>query len=128
MFAVEGIASADGEVQVLAGDRFDALVGADVELVVHGDLAVVLEGLVAGGLGIGAGERDVADLQQFGGGEEGHVRGVVEEGIAEAAFIDEDGAEAGALGFDGAGHAGGAGADDEDVENFRQGGAFGHGL
>jgi hypothetical protein len=52
--------------------------------------------------------------------------GVVEEGIAEAALIDEDGAEAGSLGFDGTGHAGGTGADDEDVEYFCWGIACGH--
>ena len=52
--------------------------------------------------------------------------GVVEEGIAEAALVDEDGAEAGALGFDGAGHAGRAGADDEDVKGLGGGLACGH--
>ena len=55
----------DGEIEVLAGDLLDAMVGADVELIEHGDLAVVLERLVAGGLGVGGGKRDVADLQQL---------------------------------------------------------------
>jgi len=82
-------------------------------------LAVVLESLVAGGFGVGAGKRDVAYLEQLRGGEESHVRRVVEERVAEAALIDENGAEAGALGFDGASHARGSGADDEDVEMFR---------
>ena len=52
--------------------------------------------------------------------------GVVEERIAEAALVDEDGTEAGALRLDGAGHAGGAGADDEDVEYFCGGFCCGH--
>jgi hypothetical protein len=37
---------------------------------VLGHFAVVLQCLLAGGLGVGARERDVADLQQFRGGEE----------------------------------------------------------
>ena len=56
VLAAEVVAGADGEVEVLAGDGFDALVRADVELVVLGDLAVVLEGLIAGGLGVGLGK------------------------------------------------------------------------
>ena len=42
----------------------------------------------------------------------------MEKGIAEAPFVHENGAEAGALGLNGAGHAGGAGADDQHVEGF----------
>ena len=80
-----------------------------------GDLAVVFEGLGAGGLLVGAGEGHVADLEQLRGGEEGHVRGVVEERVAEAALVDQHDVEAGALRVDGAGHAGGAGADDEEI-------------
>ena len=114
--AAEAVVGVDGEIAVGAGDAVDALVLAHVELVVGGDLAVVLEGLVAGGLGVGAGKGNAADFEQLGGGEEGHVGGVVEEGVAEAALVDEDGAEAGFLGFDGAGQAGGPGADDEQVE------------
>jgi hypothetical protein len=56
------------------------------------------------------------------------VGGVVEEGIAEAALVDEDRAEAGALSLNGAGHAGGTGADDEDVEGFCGGLACAHGY
>jgi hypothetical protein len=48
------------------------------------------------------------------------VGGVVEEGVAEAALVDEDDAEAGALGVDGAGQAGGAGADDA-IEGVKTG-------
>ena len=117
----------------------DAVVLADIEFVVGGDQAVVLKGLVARGLGVGAGKGDVADLEALGGGEEGHVGGVVEERVAEAALVDEDDAEAGFLGFDRAGEAGGSGADDEKVEGagrragrgFRGGGVhdsrLGHG-
>jgi len=79
------------------------------------DLAVVLESFGTGGLLVGRGEGHVADFEQLRRGEKGHVRGVVEERIGEAALVDEKDAQAGALGGDGAGKAGGAGADDEDV-------------
>ena len=98
-------------------DAIDGLVLADVELVVLGDLAVVLEGLVAVGLLVGAGEGHVADLEQLRRGEEGHVRRVVEERVAEAALVDQNGGETRALRLDGAGQAGGAGADDEQIRN-----------
>jgi hypothetical protein len=44
-----------------------------------------------------------------GGGEEGHVRGVVEERVADAALVHHHGAQAGLLRLDGAGQAGGSG-------------------
>src|ERR1039457_2706259 len=114
--AVEAVSSMDGKVAVRALYALDRLVLAHVERVVLGDLAVVFEGLAAGGLLVGAGEGHVADLQQLGGGEEGHVRRIVEERVAKAALVDEDRGEARALRLDGAGHAGGAGADDEQIE------------
>ena len=91
------------------------MVLADVEFVGVGDLAVVLESLGAGGFLVGGAEGHGTDFEQLGGGEEGHAGGVVEKGVGEAAFVDEDDGKAGALGVDGAGEAGGAGTDDEDV-------------
>ena len=64
---------------------------------------------------VGAGEGHIADLQQLRRGEEGHVRGIVKERVAEATLVDQQGGKPRALGLDGAGHAGGAGADDEQV-------------
>jgi hypothetical protein len=125
--AVEAVGCMDGKGAVRTRHALDGLVLADVEGVVLGDLAVVFEGLAAGGLLVGAGEGHVADLEQLGGGEEGHVRGVVEERVAEAALVDEHGGEAGALRLDGAGHAGGAGADDQQVVGCG-GGGVAHGL
>ena len=83
-----------------------------------GDLAVVLQRLVAGGLLVGAGEGHVADLEQLRRGEEGHVRGIVEERVAEAALVDEKRGEARALRLDRAGQARGPGADDQHVDNL----------
>ena len=113
--AAEAVGGVDGEVAVVAADGVDGLVLADVEVVVLGDLAVVLERLDAVGLLVGAGEGDVADLEQLRRGEEGHVRRVVEERVAEAALVDQARGEARALCLDGAGQAGGAGADDEQI-------------
>ena len=92
----------------------------DMDGVVLGDLAVILEGFVPGGFLVGAGERYVADFEQFRRGKESHVGRIVEERVAEAALVDAGGAEAGALGFDGAGEAGGPGADHEDIVDFRR--------
>ena len=104
------------EVVVAAFDLQHRLVLAHVELVVLGDLAVILQRFLAGGLLVGAGEGNVADLQQLGRGEEGHVAGIVEQRIHQAALVDVDDGEAGALGVDAASQAGGASADDDDVE------------
>jgi len=113
--AAETVDDMDRESAVGASDALHAMVLAHVELVVGGDQAVILQRLVAVGLGIGTGKGNVADFEQLRRGEKGHVRGVVEERIGEAALVDEKDAQAGALGGDGAGKAGGAGADDEDV-------------
>ena len=74
--------------------------------------AVILQRLIAGGLGVGAGKRNVADLKQFRRGEKGHVRRVVEERIADAALVDKHRAETGLLRLNGAGQTGGPSADD----------------
>lgn len=115
-FASELVGGLNGEVAIGTGYVVDVFVLADVEAVVLGDLAVVLEGLGAGRLLVGRGEGHVADLEQLGRGEEGHVSGVIEERVGEATLVHENDPEAVALGCDGAGEAGRAGANDEDVE------------
>lgn len=114
-FAAELVGGVDGEVTIGAGYLVDVFVLADVEPVVLGYLAVVLEGLGTGGLLVGRGEGHVADLEQLGRGEEGHVGGVIEERVGEATLVHENDTEAVALGCDGAGEAGRAGANDEDI-------------
>ena len=103
---------------VLAGDSLDALVLADVELVVIGDAAVIFERLGANGLIVQRGHGNIADFEQLGRGEEHHVVGVVVDGVDDAALVDQDRAHAAPLEFDAAGEAGGSGADDDDVERF----------
>ena len=100
---------------VVAGDAFDALVQMRLESVVLDGAAIVFQGLGARGLAAGDGHGQVADFHALGRGEERHVHRIVVERIAEAAFVDDERAQAGALGFDGAGEAGGAGADADDV-------------
>src|ERR1017187_8040064 len=105
----------DGKVAVRTLHALDRLVLADVERVVLSDLAVVFEGLASVGLLVGAGEGHVADLEQLGRGEEGHVRGILEERVAKAALVDEDRGEARALRLDSARHPRRPGADHQQV-------------
>src|ERR1035438_4885962 len=60
--AVDGV---DVESAVRAGDTLYALILTDVEFVEGRDLAVVLQRLVAGWLGVGARKRGGADLEQL---------------------------------------------------------------
>ena len=83
-----------------------------------GDLAVVLQGLVAIGLLVRAGEGHVADLEQLRRGEERHVRRIVEERVAEAALVHQKSGEARALRLDRAGQPGWPGADDQQINDL----------
>ena len=105
----------DREIAFAAVDALDALAQAQFEFVMLGALAIVLQGFIARGLLADANQRQVADLEQFGRGEENHVHRVVVQGVAKGAFVHYQDAHAGALGFDGAGESRGAGADAEDV-------------
>jgi hypothetical protein len=120
--STEAVGGMDGEVAIMAGDGVYDLVLTDAEFVVLSYLAVVLEGLDAAGFLVWAGEGDVADLEELRRGEEGHVRRVVKEGVAEAALVDEHSGEAGALSLNGACHPGGACAYDQKVCNGGVGG------
>ena len=101
----------DREIAFAAVDTLDALAQAQFEFVMLDDLAVVLQCLVAGGLLAQADQRQVADLEKFGRGEEDHVDGVAVDRVAESRFVHYQDAHAGAFGFDGAGETRGAGAD-----------------
>ena len=101
----------DREIAFAAVDTLDALAQAQIEFVMLGDLAIVLQGFIARGLLAEADQRQVADLEEFGRGEENHVHRIVVEGVAKGRFVHDQDAHAGAFGFDGAGESGGAGAD-----------------
>jgi hypothetical protein len=99
----------------VAGDAFDELILRNVDGVVFGGAAIVFEGFGASGFAADGGHGEIADFHAFGRGEENHVGGIVVEGVAEAAFVDDERAEIGAFGFDGGGKSGGAGADADEI-------------
>ncbi len=65
--AVEAVCSVYGEIAVGAGDAGDALVLADVELIVLGALAVVLQRLGARGLLVRAAENGMSPISSSSG-------------------------------------------------------------
>lgn len=109
------VAGADDEDAVVAADRLDCLVEANGNFVMFDGAAIVFQRLDARGLASGDGHGQVANFHALGRGEKGHVDRIVEERVAKAALIDHQRAHARALGFDGAGEAGRAGADADDV-------------
>src|SRR6202041_339966 len=110
--AAEPVFGVHREGEVCAAHPLDQVVLVNVELVIRSNQPVILQRLITTGLGVGTGKRNVADLQQLGGGKERHVRRVMEQRVADAAFVDHDDAQAGFLSLNGAGEAGGAGTDD----------------
>jgi len=75
------------------------------------DFAVILERFFSRGFLPGRAEGNIADFQKLRRGEKRHVGGIVIDGIYDAALVDRDRLEPGALGFDGTGQTGGSGAD-----------------
>src|ERR1039458_5291820 len=90
----------DDKCGLRAGHPFDALVLTHVKFVKRRHSPVVLQGLSARGLGVGAGEWDVADFEQLRGRKERHVGRIVKKRVANAALVYQDSAEAGPLRLD----------------------------
>ena len=84
-------------------------------MVGEGYTAVIFQRFGADGFDIIADEGHAADLDPFGGREEGHVGGIVIQGIDKAAFFEDEVAEACGAGFEGAGDADRAAAGDNYV-------------
>ncbi len=101
--AAKAVLRMHGKRSISTRNPLHALVLPHVEFVVGGHESVVLQRLIARGLGVGTRKRNPADLQPLRGGEESHMGRVVKEGVAEAALVDQYGPESGLLGFDGAG-------------------------
>ena len=112
------IRGVDDESAVAAVDAAHALVEARFDAVVLDGAAIVFQGLGAGGLASRGGHGEVANLHALGRGEEEHVGRIVVERVAEASLVDDQGAQAGALDLNGAGEAGRAGADADDVVDW----------
>ena len=111
----------DDERSVVTADLIDSFVEPRFDSVMFHGAAVVVERLGARGLPCRDRHGQIADFHALGRGEERHVDGIVVERIAEAALVDDERAHTGALGFDGAGEAGGPGADADDVVGVRHG-------
>jgi hypothetical protein len=107
------------KIAVIAFDAQHRLVLADIEFVVVGDAAVILEGLGASGFLIEAGHRNLADFEQFRRGEEDHVGRIVVNRIDDAAFIENDGLHVTPLQLDAARESGRTSADYDDVDILR---------
>ena len=109
-----------GEISILTGKAGYGLILTKLQLIMLRDLAIVFQRLVAAGFLVGAGKRHIANFQQLGCSKKRHVRRIVKEGIAQAALIHQNGAQAGALGLNGAGQTGRTGAHNQDVKAFLQ--------
>ena len=79
MVAIIRVARLDVKRAIVPGDGQDLLILANVELIVLGDVAVVLQRFLPVGLLVGRTERNVADLQQFRRCKEHHVGRIVKQ-------------------------------------------------
>src|SRR2546429_9498118 len=71
---VGAVCRSNVKVSIFSRDRLDPLILVNVQLVMLGDPAVVLQRLLARGLEMGCVKRDLTDFQKFRRGEEHHVR------------------------------------------------------
>src|SRR5208282_5228303 len=73
------------------------------------------EGFEPSGLGQRCGKGNIANLEQLRSGEKHHVGRIAIDGIDQASLVDDESLEARLLRLDGASHAGGPSAYDQDV-------------
>ena len=99
--ASKAICSLHRKIPIDPADPLHAMVLANIQLVIGSDLAIVFERLIPRRFGVGAGEGNAADFQQLGSGKERHVRGIVKDGVANAALVDQHHAKASLLCLDG---------------------------
>src|SRR6266481_4068828 len=78
-----------GKVSVAALDPNHPFILPQLQPVVFRRFAVILQRFNARGLIRSANERQVSNLQQLRRGEEHHAHGIVEDGIAQASFVDD---------------------------------------
>ena len=79
----------DAEISVCAVELRHGLAKPQLQIIVLHAFAVILQRFDAGGLFRSAHEGQIADLEQFGRGEENHVHGIVIERIAQNTFVDD---------------------------------------
>src|SRR6266480_4370570 len=113
--AVRAVRGSNVEVSILPSDRLDPLILVNVQLVMLGDAAVVLQRLLPRGLEMSCVEWDLADFQKFRRGEEHHVRRIVVNRVDHAALVDDQSLQANLLRFDGTSQPSGPSSDDQYV-------------
>src|ERR1035437_196070 len=106
MIGPQAIGGRHFEGVVLAGNPVHFFVLVDIQAIVLGDLAVVLQRLGAIRLLIQTRHRDVADFEQLRRREEGHIGGIVINRIHHAPLLDQHRLHAALLEFDPAREAG----------------------
>ena len=115
----EAVLHPDAKAAVRPLDAKHRLILPHIQLIVVRHLAVVLQRLIARGLLVGAGERDVADLQQLRRGKEGHVGRVVKDRVAQAALVHQHRPHPAPAALDGARQAGRTSPDHKHIESHR---------
>src|ERR1700735_5135175 len=105
----------NGEVSVFAHHRFHPLVLAQIEVVMFGNFAVILQRLFPRGLLQRSRKRNLANFKQLRGGEKRHVRGIVEQRIHQTSLVENNDLEPNFLRFDGTGQSRGSGPDYQNI-------------
>src|SRR5947209_2662286 len=111
----ETVRGREVEFAVPSHHRLYPLILSNVEVIVLGDLAIVLERFFPCGLLARSAEWDVADLQQFRRSKERHVGWIVVDGIDHAALVNRNHFESRALSYYSTGQPGWASANDDYV-------------
>jgi hypothetical protein len=116
--AAKVVGRVNAEVAVAALNGLHLPVLPDVEFKPFGDLAVILQSLIAIGFLVLAREGHLADLKQFRRRKKRHVRRIVIDRVAHAALVDLHHTQPDPLGLKRAGQARGAGTDHQHVKLF----------
>src|SRR5260370_42537601 len=115
MDGVVTVGGGDAKITVLTRNRLPPLILVDGQVIMFSDTAVIFERFEPCGLRQSSGERNIANLEQLRRGKEHHVARIAINGIDKASLVDDESFEAGLLGLNGAGQAGGASAHDQDI-------------
>ena len=81
----------------------DAMAQAQVQRIMLGAFAIILERVGASGLFGGARQRKIANFKKFRGRKKNHIDGIMIQGVAQAALIDHQRPHPRAFCFNGAG-------------------------
>src|SRR6185437_10306268 len=116
---VEAIACVYTEVPIASLHAFYALILPDVQRIVVGNFAIVLQRLAPIWFLVRTAEWNVADFKKLRRGEERHVGRIVKQGVHQAAFVDQNRAQSHALRVNRASHPRRTCSDYQYIEDFR---------